>query len=330
MARRLETNDEQVKQAIKSQLADANTVKSIVDQTVTAVRGHFDKNSLLSREFDIVKALVEEHQVLLQLHHDQLATLTGAAGACPLRCDFGRQGAVSTAAQGAANESATNAVNGGLLGSVGATASCHPETSLGRAGVAGSVASALYNSTMAGPTQASSGIFPPMGGAASHSPPPGMGCQTNDPMQNPLNDAWANYNAGMPRVPHGMPMNMGCRGYPMGPYNPGCYLDGQSGGYGPMMGGRASGQQHNLFSDKVALTRDVQYDGAKGGPAWKITTANFFISKAPDIEQILIFIESQEDMPADVLSLSSIFQGVMVHASTQPEMKRSNTTVSTT
>ena len=43
MARRLEINDERVKQVIKTQLQDANTVNSIVDQTVAAVKEHFDK-----------------------------------------------------------------------------------------------------------------------------------------------------------------------------------------------------------------------------------------------------------------------------------------------
>ena len=46
-----------------------------------------------------------------------------------------------------------------------------------------------------------------------------------------------------------------------------------------------------LFSEKVALTKDVQYDGVKNGPAWKLTTSNYFISKAPDLEHILQLIE---------------------------------------
>ena len=42
--------------------------------------------------------------------------------------------------------------------------------------------------------------------------------------------------------------------------------------------------------------------------------ANFFISKAPDVEQILISMESQEDMLADAHSLGEIFQGVTLPA----------------
>ena len=53
----------------------------------------------------------------------------------------------------------------------------------------------------------------------------------------------------------------------------------------------------------MALTKDVQYDGVKNGPAWKLTTSNYFISNAPDLEHILQLIESQEDIPVPMQGL---------------------------
>ena len=69
------------------------------------------------------------------------------------------------------------------------------------------------------------------------------------------------------------------------------------------MGGSAG---KTLFSEKVALTKDVQYDGVKNGPGWKLTTSNYFISKAPDLEHILQLIETQEDILVSAQSLSQI------------------------
>ena len=145
-------------------------------------------------------------------------------------------------------------------------------------------------------------------------PPPGMGAPTTaafsgssyfgppeasaDPLQSPLHDAWARAKASaqMGGYDSGPQMGQQAMGGAMPRFLLPTSLDREVGG----TAGRT------LFSEKVALTKDVQYDGVKNGPGWKLTTSNYFISKAPDLEHILQLIETQEDVPVSTQSLSQV------------------------
>ena len=63
--------------------------------------------------------------------------------------------------------------------------------------------------------------------------------------------------------------------------------------------------QGRLFSEKVALTKENQYDGNKNGAAWRTTTSNYFISRVPEIDVIFKLIEENEDVPATVANISA-------------------------
>lgn len=63
-----------------------------------------------------------------------------------------------------------------------------------------------------------------------------------------------------------------------------------------------------LFSDKVVLTKENQYDGVKNGAAWRVTTGNYFVSRIPEIDVVLKLIEDNEDVPATVMNISEAVQ----------------------
>ena len=42
-----------------------------------------------------------------------------------------------------------------------------------------------------------------------------------------------------------------------------------------------------LFDDKVLLTPEYQWDGVKGGAAWKSRVERYFITKAPVLRELL-------------------------------------------
>ena len=75
----------------------------------------------------------------------------------------------------------------------------------------------------------------------------------------------------------------------------------------PMAGGyNVSTQDRKLFNDKVALDRDMKYDGnEKTGHSWRSMTLNYIISKAPECEEILRIVEAHEDVPATWMALAA-------------------------
>ena len=66
--------------------------------------------------------------------------------------------------------------------------------------------------------------------------------------------------------------------------------------------------QWKLFSEKFALTKQNQYDGSKNGAAWRVTTGNYFVSRIPDIDNILKLIEENEDVPFTVSNIVGALQ----------------------
>ena len=48
---------------------------------------------------------------------------------------------------------------------------------------------------------------------------------------------------------------------------------------------RHTGSDRRILHEKVALDKEMKYDGGKTGPAWKSRTYNYFISKALDAER---------------------------------------------
>ena len=53
-------------------------------------------------------------------------------------------------------------------------------------------------------------------------------------------------------------------------------------------------QDRSLFDDKVMLTAEYQWDGTKGGAAWKSRVERYFITKAPVLRELLEWAEAQD------------------------------------
>ena len=53
-------------------------------------------------------------------------------------------------------------------------------------------------------------------------------------------------------------------------------------------------KDRTLFDDKVMLTSDYQWDGVKGGAAWKSRVERYFITKAPVLRELLEWAEAQD------------------------------------
>ena len=66
--------------------------------------------------------------------------------------------------------------------------------------------------------------------------------------------------------------------------------------------------QGKLFSEKVALTKENQYDGIKNGAAWRVTTGNCFASRIPEVDIVLRLVEDNEDVPAVVSNIVGALQ----------------------
>ena len=58
---------------------------------------------------------------------------------------------------------------------------------------------------------------------------------------------------------------------------------------GPL--GAIAYKERALFDDKLALTEEYRFNGVKGGPAWKGKLERYFISKAPVLQEILLWAE---------------------------------------
>ena len=57
--------------------------------------------------------------------------------------------------------------------------------------------------------------------------------------------------------------------------------------------------------------KDLQFDGVKNGPTWRVTTKIYFIGFAPDVGLILEFIEAAEDAPATTTLFTEACKSVM-------------------
>ena len=68
------------------------------------------------------------------------------------------------------------------------------------------------------------------------------------------------------------------------------------------------------FSEKVAALPQYQYDGVKGGAAWRLTVSQYLISRAPDMMVLLKSVEANEDAPAGLVHLA--MRGLPVRTST--------------
>ena len=69
--------------------------------------------------------------------------------------------------------------------------------------------------------------------------------------------------------------------------------------YGPQFDAAAvERHEGKLFDPKVALDLKAQYDGGKSGPAWRVFTRNYILSKAPDAADMLNLVEKHEDVVA--------------------------------
>ena len=54
----------------------------------------------------------------------------------------------------------------------------------------------------------------------------------------------------------------------------------------------------NLFSDKVAMTKENQYDGIKNAGGWKTSIRNYWVSKAREMDPLLRLVDQNEDVTA--------------------------------
>ena len=62
-------------------------------------------------------------------------------------------------------------------------------------------------------------------------------------------------------------------------------------------------KDRTLFDDKVILTPEYQWDGVKGGAAWKSNVERYFITKAPVLRELLEWAEAQD---ADVITEAQV------------------------
>ena len=60
----------------------------------------------------------------------------------------------------------------------------------------------------------------------------------------------------------------------------------------PGLLGAITYKDRTLFDDKVMLTPDYQWDGVKGGAAWKSSVEKYFITKAPVLRELLEWAEA--------------------------------------
>ena len=64
-----------------------------------------------------------------------------------------------------------------------------------------------------------------------------------------------------------------------------------------------SGDHKDRFSEKVAILRDYTYDGEHKGAQWRLFVKPYLISRAPEIEEILKYVEAHDDVPMMVRDL---------------------------
>ena len=64
-----------------------------------------------------------------------------------------------------------------------------------------------------------------------------------------------------------------------------------------------SSDRKNKFSEKVAILKDYMYDGERNGGQWRLVVRPYLIFRAPGIETILNFVESNDDIMASVGNL---------------------------
>lgn len=89
--------------------------------------------------------------------------------------------------------------------------------------------------------------------------------------------------------------------------------------WGPLQAGNSNRPQEpgNLFSEKVALSKENQFDGKKQRSTWKTTTRNYFLTKATDIDYILDLVEAHEDVPAKAHDIGVALRGILRSARVQ-------------
>lgn len=61
----------------------------------------------------------------------------------------------------------------------------------------------------------------------------------------------------------------------------------------------------NGFSDKIALTKEYQYDGDKSGEQWRMVVRFYLVPRTPEMEHILRTVEGREDSTTRVQDLAS-------------------------
>ena len=70
-----------------------------------------------------------------------------------------------------------------------------------------------------------------------------------------------------------------------------------------------SGGDRRILSEKVALDKDMKWDGGMQGGAWRSISRRYFIPKAPDSAELLDLVEANEDLPAPWSALAGVATG---------------------
>ena len=66
-------------------------------------------------------------------------------------------------------------------------------------------------------------------------------------------------------------------------------------------------KDRSLFDDKVMLASEYQWDGMKGGAAWKSRVERYFISKTPVLRELLEWAEAQD---AETISEAQVIEAI--------------------
>ena len=69
--------------------------------------------------------------------------------------------------------------------------------------------------------------------------------------------------------------------------------------------------ERSLFDEKVASSSGYQYDGTKGGVAWKMKVRGYFISKVPALVGILKWAEKHDQDKVEADSFDSVVSHFM-------------------
>ena len=58
------------------------------------------------------------------------------------------------------------------------------------------------------------------------------------------------------------------------------------------------GNQKTIFAEKVAMTKEQQFDGVRNAYVWRSILRNYFVSEAEQMDPLLQLLEQNADMPA--------------------------------